>query len=80
MTQSLPQHSQILHFGFQNGEPFIWVLHPVDYEDPDFPVNLQDYHFKIYGTGHTIQEPHKLVHIQTAFNPPFVWHLFKKTH
>lgn len=72
VTEGIVIHkeSKIIHFGFQNGNPFIWV--EVNTESPEIIRS-----FIFLGTGHEI--PLGSSHIGSFQNPPFVWHVYEQT-
>lgn len=67
---AMPVGAKILHVAMQQGDPCLWAL-----VNPDHSVETRQ--FRIFGTGHPIDEPESLVHIATFQQPPFVWHLFE---
>ena len=71
-TVTLPINSQILKAGMQNGIMCIWVLVDID-EKQTYYVN-----FEIIGTGSIFEFDH-LTHtyIDSLFDGPFVWHIWK---
>lgn len=58
-----------LHFGIQNDVPCLWAA-----VDPDADTETGRL-FQIFGTGHDI--PPSTTYVGTAFDEPFVWHLFE---
>jgi hypothetical protein len=71
-TLALPRRAQFLHAGFHDGVPCLWAL-----VNPDNPPDV--HHFRIYGTGHAIEEDVALdgKHLATFSQGYFVWHLFE---
>jgi hypothetical protein len=65
----LPIGSRVVKFNFQNGTPTIWVLQSSD--ETQFVTR----EFSIAGTGHKVSADS--TYIGTAFQGPFVWHLFE---
>ena len=70
---SMPQGSIILNVGSQrNGCICIWAV-----VDPSKPREIITLHIR--GTGHPMGEAKPERYIGTAFDGPFVWHLFLDT-
>ncbi len=57
-----------VHFGVQGGQMFVWVEHGLG------PVSTS-VSFCVVGTGHPI--PDGFEHVQSIFDGPFVWHLYR---
>lgn len=68
----LPIGAEVLHFGVQNEEYYIWAK--VDEEQ----MEKKERWFRTFGTGHNIPEQ-KLKHIGTVMtnNGAYVWHCFE---
>lgn len=66
----LPEGAKILHANMQQGKPYLWAIVDTDKEDESRAI-------RIYGTGHQIQQPEKLVFINTILDHQFVWHVFE---
>jgi hypothetical protein len=66
----MPEGYKILHVGEQNRSLFVWAL--VDPNRLEMPVR-----FEVHGTGQPF-DPEGLEHIGTAFQGPYVWHVFKR--
>ena len=66
----MPEGAEVIHFDNQDGTPTIWAV-----VDPDAPLEVR--HFSLRGTGHRMNGAGR--HIGTAFQGPFVWHLFEPT-
>jgi hypothetical protein len=71
-TVTLPINSQILKAGMQNGIMCIWALVDVNEKQTYYAT------FEIIGTG-SIFEFDYLTHtyIDSLFDGPFVWHIWK---
>lgn len=67
----IPRGGEVIHVDLQDGIPTIWVL--VDPSQPDGDRRI----FKIFGTGHPIDDPENLKFIGTFQQHSFVWHLFE---
>lgn len=67
----MPKSSKILHFDNRGGM-HIWAQ--VDLDDKETVVRK----FIIYGTGMLLPD-NPGVYVGTAFDGPFVWHLYEKT-
>lgn len=65
----MPFGAEVLSAQLQGSEICLWAL--VESDNP-----TQDRVFRIYGTGHLIEEA-RLVHIATIQAGVFVWHLFE---
>lgn len=65
----LPIGAEVVKFDFQHGLPTIWVLQTTD------PTKMVSCEFSIAGTGHRVSADS--TYIGTAFQGPFVWHLFE---
>ena len=66
---SLNKKSEVVKFAIQNNQPCIWVICDTD--------NITENRiFGIVGTGWKIEE--NMRYIDTAFEGPFVWHLFEQ--
>lgn len=57
------------HFGFQHGEPMVWLEVEDDGHGPSYNVT-----FQIYATGEDI--PLEATWVGTAQGPSFVWHCY----
>lgn len=70
----LPEGAEILSFQLQGGCPNLWVL-----VDENADVELR--RFRVYGTGHRVENGDKLNYIGTIVGHmgQFVWHLFEET-
>lgn len=67
----LPAGAAILRFYVQPlSGPCMWAQ-----VDPSFPKEKRE--FRIYGTGHAIEEPETLKHLATFFDGPYVWHVYE---
>ena len=68
-----PSDAEILLVKVQRNVPCIWVKH-----DLDKPLVTR--HFRLYGTGHPIEEERNLYHHGSFFmdNGTFVFHLFER--
>jgi hypothetical protein len=70
----LPVNSKIIHVDCQRGIPMMWVLHTTNTEV------VETRFFRIYGTGHEIENVERLTHIATfqMHNGDLIWHLFEE--
>ena len=67
----MPEGAEIMKLGrISSGRLAIWAL--VDTEAKRAIVNL-----RVIGTGHRIHGLDMLDYIDTAFDRPFVWHVFR---
>lgn len=66
----MPAMHQPLKVGIQASEPVLWAMVNSHTES----VNVT---FRIFGTGHEIENPDKLQYISTFQLRGLVWHLFK---
>jgi hypothetical protein len=66
----MPSGAEVVHFGMQGDMPTAWAL-----VDPAAPI--QNFWFRMIGTGHTLEGSEQYQYIGTTFEPPFVWHLFQ---
>ena len=68
----LPVGSKILHIASQRDEGFLWAL-----VDPN--VHSVKRHFRLAGTGHSINEHLYMNYIGTfqMMNGDLIWHLFE---
>ena len=75
IEKMMPRGARILHFATQNGIPFLWVM----IEDC-LKEDLQPYRFRIFGTGHKIENDKDLKYIGTVLvlDDGLVWHLFQE--
>lgn len=71
----LPVGAVILSFQTQNGIPSIWAMIDKD-------ADIEQRHFRFYGTGYPIDKSHKELRYigttQQSQTPPLVWHLFEE--
>ena len=69
-TLDLPVNAKFLKMGklIQNNEPYFAVWFEIEYG-----ADLEKRSFKIFGTGMDIEG----THLDTIFEPPFVWHLYE---
>ena len=66
---SIPEFSQVVHAGMQNGKPFLWA----EVHDGDTSVNSR-VSYVICATGQAL--PELATHVKTFFDGDFVWHLY----
>lgn len=66
---AMPTKAVIRHVAQQGYQPCIWA--EVDTDAP-----LVERSFRVFGTGHAI--PDGFAFVGTAFDGPFVWHVFEK--
>lgn len=66
----LPEGAEILKVAYQGEQLTLWAK--VDTSNIDMPISL-----KIVPTGGHIPSREKLDYIDTVFQGPFVWHVFK---
>ena len=69
----LPVGSKILKIEPQNNKPKYWLLRPVD--DTNSRVEVR--RFRVYGTGHYIEDIERLTHITSFQDGDFIWHIFE---
>lgn len=69
-TLELPEDAEILTFQAQDGKPYIWAL-----VDPTRQLEIVS--FRLFGTGHPVENADTLEYVGTIQIEPFVWHLFK---
>lgn len=71
ITVKLPKNSHICDMNNQGDELFIWVAQSEGAE-------LEDRYFRIFGTGHQIDNMDKMRFYKTQHMPNgLVWHLFE---
>lgn len=68
-TVHLVAPAKVVHFGKQGSLYCVWVEHPISGR-PDTTIT-----FYVVGTGHPIPEGYE--HVQSIFDGPFVWHLYR---
>lgn len=71
-TVELPEDIEILTFQTQHNKPYIWAI-----IDPE--RKFETVSFKLFGTGHPVEDTDTLKYIGTAQTEGgmLVWHLFK---
>jgi len=71
-TLDMPESASILDVQVQAGRPVIWAL-----VDPDAPTQRRE--FRIYGTGHPIDDTINSAYIGTfqSLSDALVFHLFE---
>lgn len=69
----LPVEAAIIHVAMQTGTPTLWY----EFKAPDgIPAVKYERHlFRIYGTGHIIDDND--VYVGTCFDAGFVWHVYE---
>lgn len=72
-TLPLPKGAKILTFQTQHNKPHIWAV--IDTEEGLEPVE-----FRLFGTGHSMEDADALEYIGTAQTEGglLIWHLFSK--
>jgi hypothetical protein len=68
---SMPGGAQILTVQAQNDTPCVWAL-----VDPEAPK--QTHHFRVYGTGHPIDEPGQYLGTFQLYGGSLVFHVFER--
>lgn len=68
---SMPSEAIILHVGEQDGDIMVWAM--VETDNP-----IESRHFKIYGTGHIIEENARRYIGTVTMRNSFVWHIFEE--
>jgi len=63
--------AEILKIGFQGPVLTMWCLVDPAVEETE-PM-----HLRIFGTGWNIDEFEFLMHLETVFQGPYVWHIFE---
>jgi len=71
----LPIGAQVVHFGTQRCEKYIWVMFN---EPKETPTAFELRTFRIVGTGQTFSDNSR--YVGTIHEPPFIWHLIEETH
>lgn len=67
---------EIVHFGLDKyNRVCVWLLIEMD-PDPTEPAVHDEATYRIYGTGHEIEDGFE--HVISAICHPFVWHLFRR--
>jgi len=59
--------AKFIHFDMQNGTPTLWA-------EIDSLVEVEEWRFRIHGTGHQI--PSGSTHVGTYLDGQFVWHVY----
>ena len=64
----MPDGANILAVGMQNDNMFLWA-------DVDTDNGERRYELRVIGTGHPV--PFGMTYVNTVFQGPFVWHIYK---
>lgn len=75
VSHEMPEGAEILTVGLQQHEIILWARVALERRGHEGPKETRT--FRIYGTGHPIQDETEVEYIGTLYDGPFVWHVFE---
>jgi hypothetical protein len=74
---TLPRGARVLTVNVQLGQLVIWA--EVEVDNDGEPTEVEQRKLYVFGTGHTMlhEENEALRYIGTAFQGPYVWHVYE---